>query len=113
MPISGFIHGFPSLDMPIPDDVITTRAIRSDAGLMVFFFIHKELVLPEHSHAGQWGTVIEGQLDLTVNGQTTSYTPGMNYDIPAGAPHSAVAHAGSVILDIFEEPDRYPLRNET
>jgi quercetin dioxygenase-like cupin family protein len=113
MPISDFLKALPSLDLPLPDDLVSTHVIRSDTGLAVFFFIHKTFELPEHSHKGQWGTVLEGKLDLTVNGVTTTYTPGMTYDIPSGAPHSAVAHAGSVILDIFEEPDRYPIRATT
>jgi quercetin dioxygenase-like cupin family protein len=110
MPISAFFDTLPMLDLPIPEDVVTSRAIASDQGLMAMFFIHKTVELPEHAHKGQWGTVIEGQLDLTVEGETTVYTPGMNYDIPSGARHSAVAHEGSAILDIFEEADRYPLR---
>ena len=112
MPISEFIMDLPALDLPFPEDIVTTRAMRSDSGLVVFFFIHQRVELPEHSHKGQWGTVLEGQLDLTINGGTKSYRPGDNYDIPSGAPHSAVAHAGSVIFDVFEEPDRYPIRSE-
>lgn len=110
VPVSAFIEGLPSLDLPFPEDMVTTRVIRSDTGLMVMFFVHQQLDLPEHSHKGQWGTVLQGRLDLTMNGETTTYRPGQSYDIPSGTPHSGVVHAGSVVLDIFEEPDRYPIR---
>lgn len=110
MQISDFLNALPSLDMPFDDSVLTTRALRSERGLTVFFFPHQDLEIPEHSHKGQFGTVLAGQLDLTMNGETVSYTPGMSYDIPSGTPHAAKSHAGSVILDIFEEPDRYPLK---
>ena len=37
MPYLDFMKAFPSIDVPFPEDVIETRVIRSDAGLVVFF----------------------------------------------------------------------------
>lgn len=111
MSLPAFIDALPALDLPFPDEVVTSRVIRSDTALAVFFIAKQELNLPEHSHKGQWGTVIEGRLDLTMNGETVSHRPGSSYDIPAGTPHSARVHAGSIVFDIFEEPDRYPIRS--
>lgn len=110
MPLPSFLDALPALDLPFPDDVVTTNVIRSDGALMVIFRVHQDLELPPHSHKGQWGTVLEGSLELTMNGETRTYTPGENYDIPSGTEHAAKVPAGSVVLDIFEEPDRYPLR---
>jgi len=110
MELPKFITDLPSLDLPFPDDVVTTKVIRSDQGLMVIFEMHKDFDLPAHAHKGQWGTVLQGELVLTIGGDTKTYTPGMSYNIPSGVEHSARVTAGSIIMDIFEEPDRYPLR---
>ncbi|MDJ0860242.1 MAG: cupin domain-containing protein [Dinoroseobacter sp.] len=111
MPLPDFFETFPSLDLPFPDDVVTTKVVRSDTALAVFFQIHKDLNLPPHSHKGQWGTVIQGSLRLTMNDETRTYTPGDSYNIPSGTEHAAFLPAGTIVFDVFEEPDRYPLRS--
>lgn len=110
MPLPDFIRRFPGLDISFPADVVSAHALRSDAGLVVFFTFHKAMDLPPHAHKAQWGTVIAGGLDLTIDGQTRHYRSGDSYSIPAGAVHSARIAAGTVVIDVFEEPDRYPLR---
>lgn len=105
-----FIKSFPSLDVPFPEDVVVTRAIRSDRGLVVFFEFLKDMELPAHSHGPQWGTVLSGQIEFTIGGKTQTYGPGESYDIPAGVVHSAKIPAGLKAIDVFAEPDRYPLK---
>lgn len=89
---------------------MTTSAIRSDHGLAVIFTFHEDFSLPPHAHKGQWGTVLAGELHMTIDGKTTVYRPGQSYTIPSGTEHGVRAIAGTVALDIFEEPDRYPLK---
>ena len=79
-----FITDFPSLDVPFPEDVVQTAVIRSDAGLVAFFTFLKDFELPPHSHKAQWGTVVEGEIELTIGGETRTYRPGDSYSIPAG-----------------------------
>jgi quercetin dioxygenase-like cupin family protein len=110
MPLPEFIRHFPDLDLPFPADVVTANALRSDAGLVVFFTFHKPMDLPPHAHKAQWGTVIEGEITFTIDGQTRICRPGDSYSIAAGEVHSARIAAGTVVIDVFEEADRYPLR---
>ncbi len=110
MPLPDFIRAMPALDIPFPDDAVSANAVRSGAGLVVFFTFHKDLDLPAHAHKAQWGTVIEGQIALTIDGTTRTYQPGQSYFIPSGAVHAVKVPAGTVVVDVFEEPDRYPLR---
>lgn len=112
MSLPQFIQDFPALDLPFDESHVSSRVVRSDAGLVVFFTFHRDLELPPHSHKGQWGTVIEGQVTLTIEGTTRTYHPGETYDIASGAVHSVRVPAGTVVIDVFEEPDRYPLRKE-
>lgn len=110
MAFADFFSAFDALDIPFPDEVVTTRAIRSDHGLAVFFTFHQDARLPPHSHGGQWGTVVAGSVILTIDGITRRYGPGESYDIPAGTVHAVEVSAGTRAIDVFEEPDRYPLR---
>lgn len=110
MDFPDFIMALPALDVPFPESVVKSRAIRSDAGLTVFFTFLEDMTLPEHVHGAQWGTVVAGQIALTIGGTTTTYQPGESYDIPAGVPHAVSVVAGSKVIDVFAEPDRYPIK---
>ncbi|MGR3344500.1 MAG: cupin domain-containing protein [Paracoccaceae bacterium] len=105
-----FIKSFPGLDVPFPDDVVQIHAIRSDRGLVVFFDFLQDMVLPAHSHGAQWGTVIAGEIELTIGDVTKTYRPGDTYDIGSGVVHRARIPAGAKVIDVFEEPDRYLLK---
>ncbi len=111
MPLPDFIAAFPSIDLPLPETMVTTNAMRTEHGLAVFFTIKEDTELPPHSHGAQWGTVIEGSITLTMNGETRTYGPGESYDIPAGTVHAVKVPGGSLLLDIFEENDRYALKD--
>jgi len=110
MTLPDFIRAFPALDIPLPEEQVSTHAMRTESGLAVFFTFHAPVALPTHSHGDQWGTVIAGELALTRDGETRVYRAGESYFIPAGTEHAAAVPAGSVILDIFAEPDRYALK---
>lgn len=111
MELPEFIMGFPSADLPLPEEKVTSRAMRSENGLMVFFIVHQDVDLPPHAHKGQWGTVIEGHVELTIGDKTRVYKPGEFYNIPSGVEHSAKIPAGTKIIELFEEPDRYDLKH--
>ena len=46
MPLPDFIRAFPAADIPFPAEVVSTNALRSDAGLAVFFTFHRDMDLP-------------------------------------------------------------------
>jgi len=60
-------------------------------------------VVPPHSHPHeQAGIVLEGQLELTIAGETRVLPQGSAYLIPGGALHSARAVGGPCrALDVF------------
>ena len=110
MDYPAFIRAFPGLEVPFSSDQVAIHAIRSDAGLVVFFDFLQDFTLPPHAHKGHWGTVIAGEIALTIGGVTRTLRPGDNYDIPAGVVHSGIIRAGTKVIDVFEEPDRYPIK---
>jgi quercetin dioxygenase-like cupin family protein len=110
MPYPDFITAFPSIDVPFPDDVVQTAVVRSDNGLVAFFTFLKDMELPPHSHGAQWGTVVEGQIEFTIGGETKIYGAGDSYSIPAGVEHGALIKSGTRVIDVFEEADRYSIK---
>lgn len=106
-----FMRDLPALAIPFPDDVVSTNAVRTDKALVVYFTVHKDVELPEHKHGAQWGHMFHGSMELTIDGKTRTCGPGDSWDIPAGVLHAARIKAGSLLMDVFEEPDRYPLRS--
>ena len=44
MPLAAFIRALPGVDLPFPETDVHTHALRSEAGLVVFFTFLRELV---------------------------------------------------------------------
>jgi quercetin dioxygenase-like cupin family protein len=105
-----FFDAFPAIAVPLPEDVVQTRVIRSEAGLVAFFTFLQDVTLPMHAHGAQWGTVLEGEITLTIGEETKVCRPGDSYTIAPGVLHGAVIKAGTRVIDVFAEADRYPLK---
>ncbi len=110
MPYPDFINALPGIDAPFPEDVVQISAVQSDDALVLFFAFLKDMVLPPHSHGAQWGTVIEGEIEFNIGGVTKLYRAGDSYSIAAGVEHGAQIKAGTRVIDVFDEADRYTLK---
>ena len=53
------------------------------------------------------GVVLDGEMELTIAGETRTYRRGDRYSIPAGTVHSAPFKTRFFAIDFFAEPDRY------
>lgn len=102
------ITSLPLADLPFPG--VDGHMLRSADGLVVFFHFRVETTVPPHTHGAQWGTVVDGMLELTIGGAPHTYQPGDSYTIRAGEVHSARIPAGTKLVEFFEEPDRYRTR---
>jgi quercetin dioxygenase-like cupin family protein len=68
--------------------------------------------VPEHFHNyAQWGIVIEGRMELIVNGKTRICEKGDEYVILSGAKHYAKFLSNSRVIDFFSEKSRYSLKS--
>ncbi len=74
---------------------------------VIFMEFAKDVDLPEHSHASQWGVVLEGRIELLIGGKRLDCVKGDRYFIPAGIRHSARIHAGYADITFFDEGGRY------
>jgi quercetin dioxygenase-like cupin family protein len=63
-------------------------------------------VVPSHNHPHeQFGLVLEGDGDFTIDGESRHVVAGDYYAIPGGIQHSVTAGAqGGVFLDVFGPP---------
>lgn len=110
MPYPEFITALPGIQVPFPEDVVQTSVVKSRDGLVAFFTFLKDTELPAHSHGAQWGIVVEGEIEFTIGGKTGIYRAGDSYSIAAGVEHGATIKAGTRVIDVFEEADRYALK---
>ena len=59
------------------------------------------LTRPEATADGhQWGTVVEGEVALIIDGKTRRYERGESYDIPAGVVHAVKVRTGTVAVNV-------------
>jgi quercetin dioxygenase-like cupin family protein len=105
--------GYPDVITCLPEaeaPVAGGRAwiLQSEKKQLVFFEFAANLELPEHSHSySQWGMVIEGKMELTIDGKMQVYEKGDEYLVPSGASHCARFLEKSRVIDLFSETSRY------
>lgn len=106
---------FPDLITNLPEADIPFKGVRgwiSQAAdhQVVFLDIEPIGEVAPHSHGEQWGMVVEGEVELTIEGRIRTYKRGEAYHIPAGAVHSAKFLSHFRAIDIFADVDRYKPR---
>ena len=86
------------------------RLIHTDGLTVAHVEIAAGSVLPEHHHPQQQiTTVIHGELEMTVGGQTVSCKAGTCVSIPSNIPHAAHALTDCYVIDVFQ-PAREDLK---
>lgn len=106
-------HGFPKAVTDLPEADIEFKGVRGwiaqgENHQIVFFEIKPSAEVSEHSHnSSQWGIVVEGKMELEIDGKTQVYEKGDEYFIPAHAKHSAKFLTKFRSIDFFGEKARY------
>jgi quercetin dioxygenase-like cupin family protein len=91
----------------VPLDGVTAYLSQSDTHQIVFMEFARDVDLPEHAHADQVGIVLEGKIELVIDGEKHCFTKGDRYYIPEGVTHSGKVCAGYADITSFNEPHRY------
>jgi len=99
------IRNLPEADIPL--EGLKAYLSQSDNHQILFMQFDKDVEIQEHSHESQWGVVIEGRIDLTIEGIEKTYTKGERMFIPKDAKHSAKIYAGYADISFFCQKDRY------
>lgn len=74
---------------------------------IIFMEFSEDVDLPEHAHESQWAIVLEGKIELTIDGETRIFQKGDRYFIPKGIKHSGKIYAGYADITFFDQKDRY------
>lgn len=99
------IVNLPKADIPI--NGLSSYLFQGKNQQMLFMEFANDVEVPEHSHESQWGAVLSGEIELTVEGIKSILLKGDTYFIPAGAKHSAKIKAGYKDITLFNQKDRY------
>lgn len=103
-----FIHALPQADLPL--EGLRGWLLNGETAQLLFLEALEETQVPMHSHGAQWGIVVEGSMEFTADGSTNTVTQGTSYSIPAGKEHGALLHKGVRVIDVFEDRDRYRVK---
>lgn len=107
-PYPDMIKELPEIDISIKG--IKGWLLQSDDKQVVFFDIEPIGKISPHSHCAQWGLMVEGKMRLTIGGKSRIYSKGEYYFIPKGVVHSAVFLTRVKVIDVFDDPRRYPIK---
>ncbi len=105
--------GYPQLITALPEAQVSFEGakawiLQSDTRQLVFFEFQEGMNLPPHNHTyPQWGMVIDGEMELKIDGQPRVCKKGDEYLIPAGAMHCAKFFKKTRVMDFFSEKARY------
>ncbi len=82
--------------------------MQSEKNQLVFFEFAAGMNLPDHNHTyPQWGMVIDGEMELRLDGKPQVCRKGDEYLIAAGVMHGAKFMKRTRVMDFFSEKNRY------
>ncbi|MSS10627.1 cupin domain-containing protein [Clostridium sp. WB02_MRS01] len=99
------VSSLPEAEMPFSN--YQAYLSQGEKHQIIFMQFNEDVDLPEHSHESQWGIVLEGKIELTINGVKNIYTKGDRYFIGKDVKHSGKIFAGYADITFFNQKDRY------
>lgn len=102
------IKKLPEADIPFKG--VSAYLSQADTHQIIFMEFSEDVELPAHSHAGQWGIVLDGKIELIIDGVKNLYEKGDRYFIPDGVVHSGKIFAGYADVTFFDQKDRYGIK---
>ncbi len=78
------------------------RMVHGDKSTLAFWDIKKGSVLEEHKHIHEQIThILNGELEMYIDGKKYFMTAGSVHVIPSNVPHSAIALTDCKVIDSF------------
>ena len=88
--MKNYFHHFKDLEEKKPIDGMSVRSVYLENSMVTWMEFEPNKQLPEHQHPHEQITlVIEGELELTIAGETKVIRPGDVAIVPSNAIHSA------------------------
>jgi len=109
------MFSFPEPICKLPEADIPLKGIKAylsqgDKHQIIFMEFNEDVDLPEHVHAGQWGIVLSGKIELVIDGIKRTFSKGDCYYILAGVRHSGKIYAGYADMTYFDQESRYKIK---
>ena len=79
---------------------------------ILFVMFENDIEMPEHTHDSQWEIVLEGKVDVWIDGKQHKFEKGDRFFIPNGTKHFAKIYAGYSCMIFFAEKARYKLKRK-
>lgn len=106
------IASLPTAELPIAG--VSSYLFQGESQQFIFMSFDQDVAVPEHAHEAQWGVVLDGRIELSIDGDRRVLTKGDTYFIPKDVPHSARIEKGYKDLTLFNQKDRYrPKESQT
>ena len=107
-PFPPIITNLPEADMPF--EGLEAYLLQGENQQVLFMAFEQAVEVPEHSHEAQWGVVLDGEIELTMAGETKIFKRGDSYYIPKDVLHSAKVRPGYRDVTLFNQKDRYKVK---
>ncbi len=102
------ITNLPEADIPI--EGVDAYLFQGENQQILFMSFKKDAEISEHSHEAQWGVVLDGEIELTIDGKKYIFKKGDTYFIPKDVVHSAKIKKGYKDITLFNQKDRYRVK---
>lgn len=108
---------FPEPILNLPEADIPLKGVKAylsqgENHQIIFMEFPEDVDLPEHSHASQWGIVLEGEIELVIDGVRNRFKKGDRYFIPEGVKHHGKIFVGYADMTFFDQQDRYDVKRK-
>jgi quercetin dioxygenase-like cupin family protein len=103
------ILALPKVEIPVAG--VTGYSLNDDEKQVVFFIFEEGVSFPDHAHCEHRGIVVSGEMILEIDGETNLYESGDEYRVPEGVTHRTHFGRRTIIIEMSDSPNRYPIRS--
>ncbi len=100
-------------EIVMPNDSIKGYLIQGESNQSIFFIVKAGAYLPEHSHAAQWGVVLEGEFEIAFGGDKKVFKKGDTYFVPEGVLHSGKYITDVISFDVFDDKNKFKTKSNS
>lgn len=99
-----WIHQLPTVDTPFSG---SGKLLACEHGQVVLWSFPAGARVPVHAHGPQLGLVVTGRVSLTLDDRPHVIDAGGHFTIGDQVPHSATVDPGTLVVEIFADPNRH------
>ena len=107
MNLPDIITNLPEINMP--HNSVRGHLIQGESNQAVFLKVKAGTQIPTHSHAAEWGIVIEGEFEITIGNEKGLYRKGDTFFVPENAPHSGNFITNAITFHFLDDNNYFKL----